>query len=201
MNPAKTHGKIGAINELGVKYDDMRAAVERDVYRKEGYQLALNEIQQSTLKSIFERVDAERDAGRFDIPTASLIKEYLARVHAAVDNLKLMNERHRTLAEGRALGLRDAIGLAKKTLDAEKAKLAALEAQVAAGHVTAEASGTTPIDVRPDVQNSALEDLNRRRAEARERRHGAATVAALEPAPAPKRGRPRGRNRPTEAGA
>lgn len=204
MNPAKTQIKISTISELGVRYDDMREAAEKEVFRKEGYLLALGEIQQSTLKSVFERVDAERDTGRFDIPTSSLIKEFLAKVHAAVDNLKLVNERHRTLAEGRAIGLRDAISLAKKHVDVEKAKLAVAEAQVAAGAITAEATGRTPVEVRPDTQNAALGDLQRRRAQAKAEKAAveAVAVSAPEPAPAPKRGRPKGsKNRPKEAGA
>lgn len=197
MNPVKTHGRIGAINELGIKYDDMREAAEREVLRKEGFCAALNEVQQSTLKTIFERVDADRDAERFDIPTSSLIKEYLAKVHAALDNLKAASERQRLIAEGRAIGIRDAIVFAKKTLDAEKAQLAAVEAHVSSGAVTLEATGATPVEARPDTRNPAVVDLQRRRAEAKAAKEAAAVSAGpavvAEPAPAPpKRGRPKG---------
>lgn len=218
MNPAKTQIKIGTITELGVKYDDMREALERDVFRKEGYQQALNEIQQSTLKSIFARVDDERDSGRFDIPTSSLIKEYLVKVHAALDNLRGMNERHRTLAEGRVAGLRDAIAFAKKMLDAERAKLVAVETQVGAGVLAEEATGAMPVEVRPDSQSSALEDLQKRRARAKvekAERVEAETVALTETVTVEdpllevagesvprRRGRPKGsKNRPKEARA
>lgn len=205
MNPAKAQIKIGTITELGVKYDDMREALEREVFRKEGYHQALNEIQQSSLKSIFARVDEERDAGRFDIPTSSLIKEYLIKVHAALDNLRCMNERHRTLAEGRVTGLLDAIGFAKKMLDAEKAKLVAVEAQVGAGVLAEEDAGTMPVEVRPDSQSSALGDLRERRARARAEKVAitetvAVTDSALDGGGASatrRRGRPKGsKNRP-----
>jgi hypothetical protein len=207
MNPVKTHGRIGAINELGVKYDDMREAAEREVLRKEGFCAALNEVQQSTLTSIFERVDADRDAERFDIPTSSLIKEYLAKVHAALDNLKAASERQRLIAEGRVVGIRDAIFFAKKTLDAEKAQLAAIEAHINSGAIAVEATGATPAEARPDARNPAVVDLQRRRAEAKAAKAAAvvtvAPTVAPEPAPAaPKRGRPKGsKNSPKEARA
>src|SRR5262245_20296535 len=98
MNPAKAQIKIGAINELGNKYDDVLEAAQADVFRKEGVHVAINEIQRQTLKSVFERVDADRDAGKFDLPVAALIKDYLAKVHAALDNARIMNEQHRLLA-------------------------------------------------------------------------------------------------------
>jgi hypothetical protein len=206
MNPVKSQGRIGAINELGVKYDDMREAAEREVLRKEGFLAALNEVQQSTLTSIFERVDADREAERFDIPTSSLIKEYLAKVHAALDNLKAASERHRLIAEGRVIGIRDAIGFAKKTLDAETARLAAIEAQVTAGAITPEVASVMPVEVRPDARNPAVGDLQRRRAEAKAAKESTAalvpTAQALERAPMPKRGRPKGsKSNPKEAGA
>lgn len=206
MNPVKTHGRIGAINELGVKYDDMREAAEREVLRKEGFCAALNEVQQSTLKSVFERVDADRDADRFDIPTSSLIKEYLAKVHAALDNLKGASERQRLIAEGRVVGIRDAIAFAKKALDAEKAQLATVEAQVRSGAITVEATGIAPVEARPDARNQAVVDLQRRRAEAKAAKAAAAVTVAPtdvpEPAPAPKRGRSKGsKNSPKEVRA
>jgi hypothetical protein len=161
VSPLKSQVKIGTINELGLKYDDMRESAEKDIIRKEGYHVALNELQQSTLKSVFERIDADRDEGKLDLETAGRCKEYVLKVHAAIDNLRIMNEKHRLIAEGRVVGLREAITFAAKVLDAEKAKLQAAESQMS------EAPEGGVAEVRPDAQMSAVQDLDQRRAAAR----------------------------------
>lgn len=161
MSPLKSQVKIGTINELGLKYDDMRESAEKDILRKEGYHVALNELQQSTLKSVFERIDADRDGGKIDLEAAAHCKDYVLKVHAAIDNLRIMNEKHRLIAEGRVVGLREAIAFAAKVMDAEKAKLQAVEGQMA------EALEGAVQEVRPDAQMSAVEDLDQRRAVAR----------------------------------
>lgn len=195
MNPIKSRIKIEAINELGIKCDDMREALQREIFRKEGYLAALNEIQQSTLRSLFERVDGDRDAEKFDLPTSTLIKDYLAKVHAALDNLRLNNERQRVLAEGRIVGLQDAIAVAKKARDSEQSRLAALEEQLARAAITEETPSTP--GARPDAQNAAVEDLRRRRAEAKALETAAppsngGVAAAPGTEPVKKRGRPKG---------
>lgn len=202
MNPIKAQIKIGTITELGSKYDDMLEAAQRDILRKEGIHLAINEIQQQTLRSIFERVDADRDAGKFDLPVASLIKDYLAKVHAALDNARMLNTNQRLVAEGRILGLKDAIGFAKKSLDAEQAKLGQAEPE-------ALVKGSEPAPVRPDTRVAALDDLHRRRAEARALKADSgqgqapavAPVVPIKPDDSKPRRRSKGVRRPREAGA
>lgn len=205
MIPIKSQIKIEAINELGVKCDDMREALRREVLRKEGYLAALNEIQQSTLRSFFERVDRDRDAEKFDLPTSTLIKDYLAKVHAALDKLRLNNEHQRVLVEGRIVGLQDAIAVAKKARDTEQSRLTMLEEQLAPAVITEEPPPRS--GARPDAQNAAVEDLRRRRAEAKaletDTKPTNGTVAEQPGTSAMKRrGRPKGsKNRPKQAEA
>jgi hypothetical protein len=176
VNPLKSQVKIGTINELGVKYDDMREAVEKEVLRKEGYHVALNELQQKTLTSVLERIDDDRDEGKLDLETAARCKEYILKVHGAVDNLRIMNEKHRLIAEGRVTGLKDAIAFAAKQLELEKAKLKDFETQGATPE------GPPPEAARPDVQMTAVDDLDQRRTAARAAKEAAEAPAA----PAPK---------------
>lgn len=213
MNPVKAQIKIGTYYSLGSKFDDQLEAAQKDVYRYEGIAKALEEVQRSTLPSVLERVDADRDEGKFDLEVGVLIKDYLTKVHLALDNARIHNEKYRLIAEGRVAGLTLAVQTTKKAMDAEKAKLETLATGLANGSI---AVGDEDAPVRPPPV-SALDDLNQRREAARLAREGqdikSSTSEAQESAdsptkpaefqeskssvspptvPGPRRGRPKG---------
>lgn len=179
MNPLKAQIKMGALGELGNQLDDKLESLQKDQVRFEGFEVALKEIRSSTLPSIMARVDSDRDEEKFDLATAALIKDYLAKVDLALDNLRIRNAKLALIAEGRVAGLKDSIAFTKKMFDGEKAKIDALGKGLSEGTLTIEDASQ---GVRPDM--TALEDIEQRRAEAKKAKdkttNGALRVSAPE---------------------
>jgi hypothetical protein len=179
MNPLKSQIKITVVNDIGTKLDDMREAAQVDIYRKEGAHGTINDLQNSTLKSIMAAVDTDRDDGHISLPDATLVKQYLMKVHHALDNLRIMVEKHRLVDEGRVAGLQAAIKYAQKTVDAERKQLTALSEGLEDGSIRMDSDGAPvfegPLEQRPSGVRPAMDgrssgplaDLEARRAEAR----------------------------------
>lgn len=142
MSILKSQIKIGTVSELGAQLDDLLEKAEKEPLKCEGYSLCLKEFE-TGLTSIFSRVDTERDEGQFDafgnpLEVAGLVKKFLTRVHASIEGLKAHNEKVRLVQEGRVLGLRQAVEIAKKMHDSEQLKMAALAKAVEEGVITVE---------------------------------------------------------------
>lgn len=187
MSTLKAQIKIGTINELGNKLDDFKEVAEKEIPRCEGYDRCLKELEDG-LQSIFERVDIERDEGKFDevkeaLEVAKIVKQFLTRVQGSIVNLRLRNEKVRFIAEGKVLGLKASIDAAKKMMDAEVQKVQDLETAARTGTVVVEEDGTPvhqgdlrgrPVGVHPGDpladrrgELSPAEDLDARRAAAK----------------------------------
>jgi hypothetical protein len=196
MNPLKSQIKITVVNDIGTKLDDMREAAQVDIYRKEGAHGTINDLQNSTLKSIMAAVDTDRDDGHISLPDATLVKQYLMKVHHALDNLRIMVEKHRLVDEGRVAGLQAAIKYAQKTVDAERKQLTALSEGLEDGSIRMDSDGAPvfegPLEQRPSGVRPAMDgrssgplaDLEARRAEARALKEAKAEVPKAE-APTP----------------
>jgi hypothetical protein len=196
MNPLKSQIKITVVNDIGTKLDDMREAAQVDVYRKEGAHGTINDLQNSTLKSIMAAVDTDRDDGHISLLDATLVKQYLMKVHHALDNLRIMVEKHRLVDEGRVAGLQAAIKYAQKTVDAERKQLTALSEGLEDGSIRMDSDGAPvfegPLEQRPSGVRPAMDgrssgplaDLEARRAEARALKEAKAEVPKAE-APTP----------------
>lgn len=166
MNPLKAQVKIGTINELGNKFEDVKESASKTISQQEGYGIALTDFEGS-VQSILEKIDAERDEGQYDLETANLLKKTIMRVQNAVQNLKVRQQKHLLLAQGQVLGIDLIIKHTKKALDVEMAKV----------KDPSESTETTA-HARPDTPSSALADIEQRRAEAKAAKAAAEAKAA-----------------------
>jgi hypothetical protein len=141
-------------------------------------------------------VDTDRDDGHISLLDATLVKQYLMKVHHALDNLRIMVEKHRLVDEGRVAGLQAAIKYAQKTVDAERKQLTALSEGLEDGSIRMDSDGAPvfegPLEQRPSGVRPAMDgrssgplaDLEARRAEARALKEAKAEVPKAE-APTP----------------
>ena len=167
MTIAKAEIKIGTINDLGNKLDDELEVAVQVVERAAGSAAALKQAK-SKLAGLYAHIDQDIDEGKIPeepLAVAKYAKSYVQKAIGVLDNMAITADVAKIRAEGKLEGLRVALGVAKKDMDAEKAKLAGLlTALEEGGSVVLEDGGDIPeraIGVHPG------DPLASRRAEAK----------------------------------
>lgn len=155
--------QIGTLGDHGDRLDAMREEAERALRRWEGAKEALAGAVVK-VQDLNAHVDKEIEAGAFNefgdlgLKAAALVKKWITRSAALVENLALNADAARFRQQGVLDGLSAAVGVTQKEYNAKVAKKKEIEAAVASGVSEEEAQ-------RPLL--SATEDIAQRRAEAR----------------------------------
>jgi hypothetical protein len=142
MGSEKAEIKALVAHELGVGLDDMLEAVlvEAQQYRgaKEGLRQAVVALNQYHK----EHIDKDIDEGKLSLEDADRIRRYLARDVGIIENLAVRAEVSQLQAEGKAAGVRLAVGNVKKYHDHEKT----LAIQMRTGEQAAAPSAEGPVN-------------------------------------------------------
>ena len=148
MNVGKSMVKVDLAKTLGSQYSDMVAAAEKDELLQQGareaLKLAMQRVGDLGLQLDKSLEDGELSASDLKDPqkVESYIKRWNKRAVGVLDNLATTAEIARTIANGRAKGLKAAEEVARKMAEAEVGKLKELQRQIDSGEITLEeASG------------------------------------------------------------
>jgi hypothetical protein len=119
-NPFKSEIRAGAIHDLGSKLDDVLERARVALAQADGKNAAAQLIQQR-LVTLTTNVDKDVDEGRYDLTTATLIKQYMSRAQtvAELTAAEAAAERHR--ATGAVAAMTTAVEITKKAFDTESA--------------------------------------------------------------------------------
>jgi len=128
MGIEKSEIKLGTLQELGVKFDDVRDSLLREIAQKEGAVYGLVEGAKA-IESMKLHVNMDIDAGTYDLETAKSIKLYLDRSIDALHNLSRRIENDRILSSGKVVAMDAVIKITKKECDLEREKIHALAQQ------------------------------------------------------------------------
>ena len=156
MSIEKAQVKVGTAHEIGCRLDDSLEAATKDLYRLEGAAQAFRQAAQS-VESLAKHVDAEMDAGKFDLEAAKLIKRYVERAHQMMTNLTMQADNNRMAQTGKVAGAEAAVQLVKKFRDEEERKADLLRAAIAARAAEpavaepAQEEGLRPVGLRPGM--------------------------------------------------
>ena len=163
MGLEKLDVQIGTLGDHGDKLDAMRDEAERSLRRWEGAKEALSGAT-TKIQDLNAHIDKEIEAGAFSefgdlsLKAAALVKRWVTRSAAVVENLSLNADAAKFRQQGVLDGLTAAVGLTQKEYNAKVSKKREIESALASGVPEEEA-------VRPQL--SAAEDIAQRRAEAR----------------------------------
>jgi hypothetical protein len=107
--------------EVGAKLDDMLEAAKHELYRAEGA-MGSTEKAMQRVAQLSTTVDKDLDDGAFELETATAIKRYLAKAHAAMVDLSKESQNRRMMAQGMVLGMEKSVQAAKGLHDRELSK-------------------------------------------------------------------------------
>ncbi len=118
----KAQVKIGTAAAIGSGLDDMLEGAERTEYRAEGGFLALRNAEKA-VSALHVNLKADFEEGKVDEPTMQVVRRWIARAEAVVENLKLVERNNRLAAAGSVSTLKKAIEIPKKICDEEEMKI------------------------------------------------------------------------------
>lgn len=185
MSIEKAEIKIGTVNQIGSKLDDMLEQSEAEMRRCEGAKGSLRQAAKA-ISDLTAHVNKDVDEGRLDfgeetLKVAAEINRWIQRCSAVAENLAVKAEVAFLINQGKADGLRASVQVASQIKQQEEQKISARQN----GSSEERVAGEHPSKM------SAVADIQARRAEAS---NGA---DADEPKRRP--GRPKGsKNRPKE---
>jgi hypothetical protein len=135
----KSELKAHIVNDLGVRFEDMREAAKLDEAKNDGAQAALRALAKK-IQELSIQVDKDLDAGllgNLDGPlaVAAEIKKYLVRVGALIDMGAHAADNHKLMHQGRGAAFQQMIENMKKIYDAEMQKASERKA-ISEGAVT-----------------------------------------------------------------
>jgi hypothetical protein len=145
MGIEKAEVKIGLAKDLGRKYAEMAKALDKELDQIDGEQIGYKRLA-SSLKSVFDRVDADLDKGLFEglgpLEVAKAIKTALVQVGGCIDNRTEEARASKFMAMGRLDGILKASEVVQKVASAEQGKIDALVSALENG-------ASQPVDVIP----------------------------------------------------
>ena len=141
MSVEKSQLRADIIFSFGQKADKVLEEAEKDVWRHEGATKALKQLGLNIL-GLQKLVDEDVDKGRYDLETATRIKDYLARTIAMVDGLGKAEWNRHLEAEGRRIASKEFVTLIEKEFTDAEAAVTRKKEALEAGE---ELSGRTPL--------------------------------------------------------
>lgn len=164
MGIEKAEIKIGLAKDLGRKYAEMAKALDVTLHKIDGEQEGYKKATLS-LKSIYQRVDDDLDAGRFEglgpLEIAKVVKTAITQVGGCLDNLTEEARASKFKTQGRLDGLVKAIEVVQKVADSEQGKISALVAALEEADLsssegsTAQGPSRRPVGHRPSASIAA----------------------------------------------
>lgn len=121
-NKLKHEIKAHTLFELGEKLDDQLEAAQREQCGFDGAKNALTAAK-AMVEGLSSNVDRDIKEGALDLDQSVLIKRWIARCAAVVQNLGLQAEVQNYQAQGKVMALRHSVKLTKALYDTEKAGL------------------------------------------------------------------------------
>jgi len=172
VNPDKSRIKISMLGELGNKFDDMVEGAEREYHEASGA-AAMLKIVRARLPQITKAVKADTESGTLkkamdegELAVQKYIIKQLTRCDDMIENLMMTAEHKKISSEGSILQAKRTVEFVKKDYDKESTKLEEFKANTDdKPPETTEHPGS-----RPDARNSAVDDLQQRRLEAKQRK-------------------------------
>lgn len=141
MNVEKAEIKAGMASEIGNRLDDTLESVTKEVAQWEGANMALVQAGKA-IEELGKHVDKDLDEGQYDLETAALIKKYITRSAALVQNLAMQASNRQLMARGKVEVLGTTITIVKGLYDSEIKKVESFKQAVASGLVRLEEDGT-----------------------------------------------------------
>lgn len=191
MSMLKAELKQLITNEIGVRIEDSLEAAKRDLAVTEGRQGGFLDGMKVP-EALLIAVDKDVEEGKFDLPTAELVKRYLIRASSGLQNLSQQTQNFVFAQKGKVQGLEQTVKLLKNMADQEREKVEALK--TAEILPPAENPRERPLGARP----VSIKELRLAEEEKQAEAVQEAEEAPLEETPVPvkkKRGRkPRGSN-------
>ena len=126
MSLEKAELKMLMLQDLGNKFDDVLEEMGRDQCRTEGASKALSQAA-TVIAQLATLVDDDLDKERYDIETATRIKQYISRATTQVSDMASAMTRNKLVAQGRREGIAQVVQMTKKEYDREEAKKKAIE--------------------------------------------------------------------------
>ena len=121
MGLDKSDIKLAMLHELGTKFDDLLEGIHVERQRAEGAAAALIQAAKAVTQ-VATLVDNDVDKDRYDLETATKIKEYVARCAALLDSMALASRNQKMANLGRVEGMSLAVKIIKKEHDSETVK-------------------------------------------------------------------------------
>lgn len=125
MSKLKSEVKAATLHEVGMKLDDVLEAAERELHTLEGGKQALH-MGQKKVEQHLANVDRDVQEGKLDLEQATLIKRWVTQCVHILENLALQAEVQMYQAQGKVVGAKHVVAVAKSLYDREKAHLDAL---------------------------------------------------------------------------
>jgi outer membrane biosynthesis protein TonB len=195
MGVEKAELKKAVLEDMGVKADDRLDALTAELYRTDGGAKALKSAGEGLGRDVFARLRKELDEGKIDADQAKHVDRYINTCINFLTHLARRAAGQVPVMQGRVDEATEAVRRIKKDVDAEVAKIQAIQIAEAAGEIRATGGGghevvsspsrgpqRRPVGVRPGGSLKA-----QRAAEgAAETQEGASEGEGLTPdAPAP----------------
>lgn len=182
MSLLKSELKQSVTAEVGSRVEDAVEAAQRDLTMLEGRKAAFHDAARA-VELLMGAVDKDVEEGKFDLPTAELVKRYVGRACNALQNMAMQSQNFILAQGGKIQGMSQAVTLLKAIVDDERKKMEALKASIAAGMMNAEGESVSnlPSRERPAGAHPAMSLKEQRLAEEASEQ----VVAAPEPVTAP----------------
>lgn len=119
-----------AIHDVGVRLDDLLEASRLEIAKSDGRVSAFVEAAKLPGKFV-ETVRAQIEKGEADLETSQRVMDAMTKMAAQLESMAKGAQLEKVQATGRMAGLRSAVEAAKTMHDAEKSKVAQVEAIVA----------------------------------------------------------------------
>lgn len=114
--------RAAAIHDLGVRLEDKLEAGTAAVATAKGAVGAFAEGARA-LGALSAKLDEDIEKGDLDLEQAKVVKTWLGRAQAVIENMGRQSENRVLLAEGQLRGWREAIDIVRKTYDLERAQV------------------------------------------------------------------------------
>lgn len=171
-------------NEVGVRVEDALEAAKKEGSVLEGRQTAFLDGSKA-VEALLKVVDEDLTAGRYPLETATEIKRFLQRGSQALQNLSQQANNYRIAQAGKIQGFEHTVKLLSSIVEAEKQKIAQIQAQaqtLVASGVTAD-TAAIGVGVPPRPLTIKERRLAEEAAEPPAAAESAAAVAPVEPPP------------------
>lgn len=176
--------KAATVHELGLKFDDMLEAAQKEVARNEGAKLAMLGASKK-VGELVAHVDKDMDEGAFSnldgpLAIAAAVKKYVIRACGVLDSGAVSAENHRLIGHGKILAFEQMISNMAKVRDMELEKVKQRQ-EMASG--AASNPRSRPVGVSPGKTLKEQRQQEAAPAVAPAKSNGGSSVRLAPPAP------------------